>query len=94
MILEYARMEAVSGEVSDARRLYELAVTRFPGDPRGWEQYLDFERRRGGAEQPARAAALVSRRNQLLIRGNLGKEIPPHTSRAQGADEGALELLW
>ena len=64
MILEFARMESTLGDVNEARKLYELGVSRFPSDDRIWDRYIDFEKRKAGG---SRVEELVNRRNLLKV---------------------------
>lgn len=43
VLLEYAQMEALYGLPSDARKIFEIAVERFPKEDRAWDNYLQFE---------------------------------------------------
>jgi hypothetical protein len=46
ILLEFARMEEACGTSSDARKLYERAVTLFPGEDVVWDSYISFEQKK------------------------------------------------
>ena len=67
VLLEFARMEAYHGDVSNARRLYERAVKLFPQAEEAWDNFLQLETRLGNAAVVSpTVAALESRRMAAL----------------------------
>lgn len=62
ILLEYAKMEERLGSRrgTEARELYEKAVSKFPREERVWSAYIDFERRKERLPPSPLNAAAVS----------------------------------
>ena len=78
VILEYAHMEDIAGTAKEARKLFELAVSRFAKKDEVWSAFVEFERKK----TPLQPSAMSP---QTSVMGS--------TSAASGWDEKNLRSL-